>query len=151
MKFINSIQVTMTITAGAYTIGDSVGGLLTFANAVRENGGGALISSIKYSAVTAIAYNLWFLNANLVTNAPDLDPFTLVVADQPKVLGVVPIAAADFQTGVAAFVTATVRNVCLMVKAAAATKNIYAYLVATAVTAPGSTAAYLTVDFLPDE
>ena len=150
MQFKDSIKVTLTVTNGAYTIGDSVGGLLTFSNAVREVGGVALVHSLKLGGVVAIPYNLWFLNANLATNAPDLDPFTFVVADQPKVLGVVPIVATDYiVAGPSAFYTATVRNIGLQIQAAAATQDIYAYLVATAVTAPGTTVLDLTVDFIP--
>jgi hypothetical protein len=149
--FINSIQSTLTVTNGAYTIGDAVGGLITFTDAVREKGGNALIPSIKLAGVVAIAYDLWFMNANLATPAADNAAFTLVVADEPKILGVVPITAADYKAGPAAFNVATVRNVCLAVKAAATVQNIYAYLVATAVTSPGTTTIYLTVDFLPDE
>jgi hypothetical protein len=149
MGFINSIQRTLTVTNGAYTIGDAVGGLITFAGAVRTPGGESLIASVKLAAVVAIPYNLWFMNADLATPAADNAAFTLVVADEPKVLGVVPIAAADYFAGPAAFNVATVRQVCLMVKAAQTTQSIYAYLVATAVTSPGTTAAYLTVDFMP--
>lgn len=149
--FINSVQVALTVTNGAYTIGDVVGGLVTFSNAVREKGGCALISSLKFSAVGAIPYNVWFLNADIATPALDNAAFTIVVADQPKVLGVVPIAAADYiVAGPSAFYTATVRNVCLAVKAAATVQSIYAYVVATAVTSPGTAAAYITVDFWPD-
>jgi hypothetical protein len=149
--FINSIQSTLTVTNGAYTIGDAVGGLITFPYAVREKGGHALIPSVKLAGVVAIAYDLWFLNANLATPAGDNDAFTLVVADEPKILGIVPITAADYKAGPAAFNIATVRNICLGIKASAAVPHIYAYLVATAVTSPGTTVLYLTVDFLPDE
>ena len=148
--FINSIQATLTVVDQAYTIGDSVGGLITFSNAVREKGGCALISSVKFAAVAALAYDLFFLNADIATPAVDNAAFTVVVADQPKMLGVIPIAASDYKKGPAAFNVATIRNVGLIVKAAATTKNIYAYLVANAVTQPGSIVHYLTVDFLPN-
>lgn len=148
--FINSIQATITVTDAAYTIGDSAGGLITFSNAVREKGGCALISSIKFAAVAALAYDIFFMNANLATPAVDNAAFTVVVADQPKMLGVIPIAASDYKKGPAAFNVATIRNVCLAVKAAATTQDIYAYLVVNAVTQPGSVVHYLTVDFWPD-
>jgi hypothetical protein len=149
-RFKESVQVTLTVTNGAYTIGDAVGGLITFPYAVPEKGGSALVASIKLAAVVAIPYNLWFMNADLATPAADNAAFTLVVADEPKVLGVVPIAAADYYAGPAAFNVATVRQVGLGVMAAPTTQSIYAYLVATAVTSPGTTAAYITVDFLPE-
>ena len=150
MRYINSIQATLTVVDQAYTIGDAAGGLITFSNAVRENGGYALIQSVKFAAVAALAYDLFFMNADLATPAADNAAFTVVVADQPKMLGSIPIAAADYKKGPAAFNVATIRNVGLIVKAAATTKSIYAYLVANAVTQPGSIVHYLTVDFLPN-
>lgn len=149
--FINSIQKTLTVTNGAYTAVDVVGGLITFSNAVREKGGYALIPSVKLSGVVAIPYNLVFLNADLATPAADNAAFAWAAADGAKFLGTVAIAAADYVAdSAAAFNSATVRNICLTVKAAATTQDIYAYLVATAVTSPGTTTIYLTVDFLPD-
>lgn len=41
-----SISQTPTVTAGAYTAGDAVGGLLTFANAARNSGGGGVIKDV---------------------------------------------------------------------------------------------------------
>lgn len=40
------IAVTPTVTAGAYSANDAVGGVLTFANAARVSGGSGLIKSI---------------------------------------------------------------------------------------------------------
>jgi hypothetical protein len=150
--YISSIRNTLTVTNGAYTIGDVVGGLITFSGAVRQNGAYALISSVKLSGVAAIAYNLFFLNADLATPAADNAAFAWAAADTAKYLGHVQIAATDYLADqTAGFNSATVRNVCLTVKAAATTQSIYAYLVATAVTSPGTTTIYLTVDFWPDE
>jgi len=42
----NVISQTPAITAGAYAAGDTVGGLLTFANAARMSGGGGVITDI---------------------------------------------------------------------------------------------------------
>ena len=41
-----TISQTPTITAGAYSAGDAVGGLLTFANAGRVSGGGGVIKTV---------------------------------------------------------------------------------------------------------
>lgn len=41
-----TIALTPTVTAGAYTAGEAVGGLLTFANAARTSGAGGLIKSL---------------------------------------------------------------------------------------------------------
>ena len=149
MRLIRSIQQTLTVTNGAYTIADVVGGLITFPYAVGENGGAAMVRTVKLAGVVAIAYNLWFLNANIATPALDNAAFTIVVADEPKYLGHVQIAAGNWVAAQSAFNVATVADVGLMVQAAAATQSIYAYLVATAVTSPATTTMYLTVDFEP--
>lgn len=140
-----SVPVVLTVTNGAYTIGDVVGGLITFANAVRVSGGKSIVNSVKLSGVNALAYNLFFFNADLATPAADNAAFTTVVADNPKFLGHVPIVAGDYKAAASAFNYATVKNVGLQVQASATT--IYAYLVAIAVTSPGTTRLDLTVDF----
>ena len=146
-----SIQKTLTVTNGAYTIGDAVGGLITFTDLTsyfaKWASNSALVVSLKLAGVVAIPYDLWFMNANLATPAADNAAFTLVVADEPKVLGVVPIAATDYKAGPAAFNVATVRNIGLDIQPAAGATAIYAYLVATEVTSPGTTTIYLTLDF----
>ena len=149
MKRINSVTTTLTVNNGAYGIGDVAGGLITFANAVDENGGAAMIRSIKLAGVVNIAYDLWFMNANLVTPRLNNETFNIVVADEPKYLGHVQIAAGNYVKAESAFYVATVGDVGLMVQAAAGTQTIYAYMVCVAVTAPGTTVLYLTVDFEP--
>ena len=146
--FINSIQKTVTITDAAYTAYDSAGGVITFSNAVRENGGAAYVRSIKLAGVVAVAYSLWFLNADIATPAVDAAPFTIIAADELKYLGHVLIPAANYVAAQSAFNVCTVRNVNLLVKAAAASQDIYGYLVAP-VTDPDTTTIYLTVDFEP--
>lgn len=142
-----SRQVTLTVTNGVYVIGDVVGGALTFADMTVYPGRPGIIAirSIKFAAVAVIAYELWFFNANLVTPIVDADPFAIVVADEPKILGVVPIAAADYCAAQSAFSVATVRNVNLMCELT--TGDLICYLKATAVTSPGTTVAYLTLDY----
>jgi hypothetical protein len=147
-RFINSIQKTVTITDAGPTAYDVVGGLLTFSNAVREKGGSAYVRSVKLAGVVAVAYTLWLLNADIVTTAADDAPFTIVVADELKYLGHILIPAANYVAAQSAFNVCTVRNVNLMVKAAATTQDIYGYLVAP-VTDPDTTTIYLTVDFEP--
>lgn len=146
-----SIQRTLTVTNGVYTIGDVVGGLITFpVSGMVGRQCELLIPSLELAGVVAIPYELWFLNANLATPAADNAAFTLVAADLPKLLGSVPITAADYKAGPAAFNLATVRNICLDMQTAALNGNLYAYLVATAVTSPGTTTIYVTLNFLPD-
>jgi hypothetical protein len=138
------VSIVLAVTNGAYTIGDVVGGLLTFAAATRVAAGKSIVQSVKLAGVAAIPYELWFFNADIATPAADNAPFTLVVADMPKILGIVPIGAADYYAAASAFNAASVVSG-IQVKAAATT--IYAYLKATAVTSPGTTQLDLTVAF----
>jgi len=142
-----SIPVTLTVTNGAYTAGDVVGGLITLAAAVRANGGMSRIDTITLGGVAALAYELWFFNADVADAAiPDADPFLVAAADEALCLGVVPIAATDYKApGAGAFNFATVYPNSLIVKAAAATTSIYAYMKAVATTTPGTTTLYLNV------
>ena len=141
-----SISATLTVTNGAYTVADVVGGLITFANATRINAGHAIVNSVVLAGVVAIPYELWLFNADIATPAADNAAFALAAADLPKVLGVIPISTADYNAAQSAFNVATVRGVGLEVKAGAATTSIYGYLKATATTSPGTTTLTLTLD-----
>jgi len=141
-----SITATLTVTNGAYSIADVVGGLITLAGATRLNGGHSIINSIKLSGVSAIPYQLWFFSQDIATPAADNAAFALAAADGLIFLGSVIIAAGDYLAAQTAFNNACLKGVGLQVKSGAATTSIYAYLVATAVTSPGTTTLYLTVD-----
>jgi hypothetical protein len=136
--------VTLTVTNGAYSIGDAVGGLITFANAVSVNGKSAYLDSIVLTGAVALAYELWLFNADLATPAADNAAMALAAADFPKVLGVIPISAADWFTANAGYLAACVRGIGLKVKAAAGVTSIYGYLKATVTTSPALTTMYIT-------
>lgn len=143
-----STHVILTVTNGVYVIGDAVGGLLTFPltevifGNKRSN---VFIASLKLAGVVAVPYELWLLSANLATPVVDADPLVMVVADMPKVLGVIDILATDYRAPLAAFNLATVSKIGIL--AQLATNNLYAYLKATAVTSPGTTRLDLTLDY----
>lgn len=143
-----SLPVTLTVTNGAYTIGDVVGGIITFTAAVSAVNKRSLVRSVTLCGTpSAIPYNLMFFTAALATPPADNAAFTLAAADFPKFLGGVPIAAGDYVSEVGGKYLATVRNAGLQVQAGAVAANIYAYLVATATTSPGATSLYIKVDF----
>ena len=142
-----SITKTLTVTNGAYSIGDVVGGLITFAIEERARGKAYVINSIKLAGVVAIPYELWFFTADIATPRADNAVFGLAAADGLKFLGMVPITAADYGAAQTAFNNATVRQVGLQVQKATSKSSLYAYLKATAVTSPGTDTLYLTVDF----
>lgn len=87
------IQVTPTITNGAYTSGDCVGGLMTITGAARANGGtGTLLSLVvldKTQAQRAPMDLLFFDSA--VTSAGDNAPVAFSDGDMAHLLGIVPL------------------------------------------------------------
>jgi len=66
-----TISQTPTVTAGAYAANDAVGGLLTFANAARESGGGGVVKDVIIldDAGQDAAMELWLFNATFVAMA----------------------------------------------------------------------------------
>lgn len=141
-----SIPVTLTVTNGAYTIGDVVGGLITLPNMVSANGKHAIINTITLAGVVAIAYNLFFQSADIIAGTiADGAPYAPAAADGANYRGHVPVATPDYAAPASAFNDSTGRGVGLEVQAGAATTTVYAYLVATAVTSPGTTTLYLRV------
>ena len=123
-----------------------VGGLITF-EPKDQASRSFFIPSIKLSGVVAIPYSLRFLNADIATPALDNAAYALVAADALKVLGSIPIAASDYVAdSTAGFNDATVRNCGLLIETTS--NKFYAYLVATAVTSPGTTTIYLKVDIV---
>lgn len=125
-----SVSQTPTITAGAYSAKDAVGGLLTFANAVRAAGGSAMLNSvilIDHADVKA-DLELWLFNAD-PTVVADNEPFDISDANLAMCVGVVPILAADYHSAADNGV-ACVRSIGLQFKCAAT--SLYGQLKCTA-------------------
>jgi hypothetical protein len=94
-------DVTPTVTAGAYTAADAVGGLLTFANAVRADGssGWADANSGEIRSVTLIdkavantstTYELWLFDTTF-TPIADNDAWAISDAIALTCVGVIPL------------------------------------------------------------
>jgi hypothetical protein len=130
-----SISVVLTVTNGAYTIGDVMGGLITFPNAVSANGKHAVLYSVTLFGVVALLPELWLFNADIATPAVDNAVFNLAAADGAKYLGSYPLASGDSLAPANSF-SAVTAHPQLMVKAGAAT------------TSPGTTTMNLVADFL---
>ncbi|MFH0983776.1 MAG: hypothetical protein V2A79_19855 [Planctomycetota bacterium] len=144
-----SVTATLTVTNGAYTAQDVVGGLITFANAVSAVGKECILNSLVLAGLpSAIPLELWWLNANLATPCADNAAFATVAADQAKELGIVDMDAAGYkQAGAAGTYTWSRGGLGMQLKANAATTSLYAYLKHTTTTSPGVTTLYLTAQF----
>lgn len=88
---------TPTITAGAYTALDAVGGLLTFTGMARQSGGTVLIHTVTVTdladvkaALTLVLFDRTF------TATSDNAAFDPSDADLLNIVGIVPIAASDY-------------------------------------------------------
>ncbi len=85
-----SISLTPTVTAGAYAAADAVGGLLTFANAARQSGGGGLINKVIIldDAGQDAELELWLFNASFTAMA-DNAPWAPSEADLRKLVAII--------------------------------------------------------------
>lgn len=132
------VGVAPTVTAGAYSAKDVVGGLLTFANAVREAGGKGKINTLLLTdlGVTANVLQLWLFDT-APTAIADNAAFDVLDAELPTVIGVIPIAAADYYVATDNQV-ACVRNVGLEFSCVGT--SLYGYLMCTGTPTYASTA-----------
>jgi hypothetical protein len=138
------ISVPLTVTNGAYSIGDVVGGLITLPGAVSAAGKHGYILGVTLAGVAALAYHLWFVNADLAAGTvADNAPFAPAAGDLAKVQGIYPIAVADYAAPQSAF-NVTSPDAKLIAFSCVGT-TLYAYLVADATTTPGTTTLILTV------
>ena len=108
-----------TITAGVYVAGDAVGGLLTFANAARVNGGTGRIESVIVvdDAMQNAAFDLVLFD-QIFANTADNAPFDPTDADLENCIGTIPVEVVDYASFVDNSV-ATVRDEPLAFTAAA--------------------------------
>ena len=110
-----TIPQTPTITAGAYSAKDAVGGLLTFANMARVSGGVITLTSLVLTDLGAQSANLVLvLFDRTFTATSDNAPFDPSDADMANYVGFVPIFSSDYQA-FADNAGATVRNVGLQI------------------------------------
>ena len=138
------VPVTLTVTSGAYTAGDAVGGLITIPNVVSDSGKRGVIHTIILAGVAALEYELYFLPADITTPAADNAALTLVAADVAGLKGCIKISTADYNSPTASFNVATKTGIAFEFSCVA--KTLYAYMKAIATTTPGTTT--LTARFL---
>ena len=100
MSKLYEISVTPTVTAGAYSAKDVVGGLLTFANAASKYRGSGIIRKVTVKNDAMVADVLWL---NLFNQAPatiaDNGAYDPTDAEMLTCIGSIPIVAADYILG----------------------------------------------------
>ena len=102
----DTIKQTPAVTAGAYSAGDNVGGLLTFTNAARDGGGGGVIKDVTIvdDASESAQLELWLFSETF-TAGNDNAVWTPVEAELHNLVTVVTTVDGTYYTGGA---TATV-------------------------------------------
>jgi hypothetical protein len=92
-----SISQTPTVTAGAYSINDAVGGLLTFANAARYSGGGGFIEGMILldDAGEDAATELWLFSETF-TAMVDNAAWAPSEADLRNLVGIIDTAKGTY-------------------------------------------------------
>jgi len=96
-----TVDVVPTIDTAAYAAGDSVGGLITLANAARVAGGSGVIQSLTLADADSQnePYQIIFLSANPSgSTVTDQSPVNIVEADLAKIIGVVNLYAGDYSS-----------------------------------------------------
>ena len=91
------VSVTPTVTVGAYTAGDALGGLLTFDGVVRTAGGSGEIVKVVIldNALQSAPIDLVLFDRTFTANA-DNAPFAATDADLQNCLGFIGVENTDY-------------------------------------------------------
>lgn len=146
------VSNTPTVTAGAYTALDIVGGVQALANTHRVSGEAVVLQSvvIRDKAVQDQAMTLFFFNAN-PTNGTYTDNTALTIhdTDLAMCIGAVRVLAADY-TPASANSVATVANIGLQLRSAATGMWVIAQCTGTAPTYAATADLTFVYEFMPD-
>ena len=134
------VQVTPPVQAAAYAVGSSIGGLLTFQNAVASDGGAAIAqgASVTFASGVVPAMDLiLFLSAPTGGTVTDRVAVAILPADLAKIVGVLHLGDATLLGATApSIVQATTTVLPLEVPAG---YRVYGVLVTRAAVTLGST------------
>jgi len=146
------VELDLTVTAELYAAGDSVGGKLTLANALRVASGTAILDSIHVLDRSNSKAGLAILIFSADPGAATITDGAAFVAstDDVKVVAIVPLAATDYTT-VNAKAYATLKTLGIVVKASAASTSLFAAIVCVgAPTFVSTTDVHVKFGFLQD-
>ncbi|RJO63690.1 MAG: hypothetical protein C4523_19610 [Myxococcales bacterium] len=145
------VRLNPTVTAGAYSANDVVGGELTLTNAMRVSGGSGVLHAITVhdAAAQNVALDIYVFDSAPAANLADNAAWAWTAGDEDKFLGLVRVAASDYVSAAGdGFVT--LRNLGLPVKANGSA-NLYCYIVTTGTpTYAATTDLTLSFGFLRD-
>lgn len=101
-KFLSVEAHSYSSTGGAYADGDLIGAKMTFTNIIREDIGGAVITSAQLidASTQAAAVDLLLFNADLSTGTPgdtgDNAAFDIDDADLANLIGIISFSTGDY-------------------------------------------------------
>lgn len=129
-------SLTPTVTAGAYTAGNVVGGLLTFPSVFGAPLTGLLTDILVTSkTVQTTVYKLYLFSAQPATTFTDKTAPAIGAADIPLLLGVFTLGAAD--SGLGTETTNQTDNINAIIRGT--TQNLYGVMVCSTTPTYGST------------
>lgn len=139
-----------TVTAVTYTAGQGVGGLLTFANAMRLNVNSGIVQSVQAAIAASVtgSFDLFLFNANpSASTVGNAATFAVAAADAPKLLGVVHLT--DVTAMGAAFTLFQALG--QAIPCATAARDLFAVLVArSSITMPSTSALTVNLNIMQD-
>ena len=146
------VQVALTVTASsAYASGNSIGGKMTIANAVRAAGHGTTLQNIVIldRANQSPAGNILIFNAD-PTNATLTDKTAFVFStDDLKVIARIPVASSDYAT-INSKAVAILVNLGRVLAATSGTSLFAAFVTTSTPTFAATTDVQLSFAFLKD-
>jgi hypothetical protein len=125
------IRLNPTITAGAYSANDVVGGEITLTGAMRTSGGSGILQSLTVHDADSesAALEFYFFDSAPGAAIADNGAFSWNATDEDKYLGMVSVLTGDYITR-GGDVFATIRNIGLPV-VATGSADLFLYIVLT--------------------
>jgi len=144
-----TITQTPVVTAGLYSAGDALGGLLTFENIVTGQGAGVIESIVLIDQAEQDDITDLVLFKQTFTATADNGAIAISAADSLNCIGTIPILAADY-VDIGGTSVATIKNIQLRFKASDS-RTIFGQLVTRGTPTYGATTdVQISVSVLQD-
>ncbi len=126
------LRPPITVTAGAYSAADVVGGELTLTNALRTSNGSGVLQDIVITTEDGELFQCTILvfDANPAANVADNGAWAWGSGDHDRLLAKVVVGTSDYTT-LGGDGVAHMKNLGVGVKGADSSTSLYAYVIAT--------------------
>lgn len=125
------VKPTVTVTTGAYTAGDTLGGEITLTNAMRVSGGSGVLTDLILTDADSegAAMQVLIFDSDPASTSAANDAFAWGSGDLARLLGVVVVEAGDWLT-IGADDVAHITGINMAVKASGSA-NLFAHILTT--------------------